>query len=175
MQVYDGATWKSLLPPDITPDSFSFTAQTNVAISTVTSSNIVQITGIDAPTPASVSGLGSQFRICSDATCAIEVQTWGKANQSVSNNQYVQTRITSSATSLTLVTASLTVGTGTSSFNVTTQNGATACSALGGTYSSPNGTHDGGGGFATGSLAVTPGQILNVYVGEDKLVLMVAV
>jgi Ca2+/Na+ antiporter len=37
-----------VLPDDTTPDSFSFADQTDVAISTLTMSNIIPITGIAA-------------------------------------------------------------------------------------------------------------------------------
>ena len=43
-------------PPDMTPDQFTFTDRTGVALNTVITSNIITVTGIHAATPISVAG-----------------------------------------------------------------------------------------------------------------------
>lgn len=82
---------------DVDP-SVSFTDLTNQTAVTTISSNIAQVTGIACPSPFTISGTGSpEYRICSDASCTGVVQTWGSAPGSVSNNQYIQMRLTSAA------------------------------------------------------------------------------
>ena len=43
-------------PTDTTPDAFSFADQTDVALSTVVTSNEITVSGINASTPISVTG-----------------------------------------------------------------------------------------------------------------------
>jgi hypothetical protein len=105
----------------ITPNAFSFTAQTGVAVSTLTASNIVLLTGFDCAVNTSISGAGSPaYRICSDSGCSSVVQTWTTGSATAVSGQYVQTRLTSSATAGTLETATLTAGNSNAPFNVTT-------------------------------------------------------
>lgn len=111
---------------DDTPDAFSFTDQTNVALSTLTTSNIVQIAGITGSVATSISGGGSpEYRICSDGTSDANcdgsvVQNWTSGAASINNNQYLQLRLTSSASNSTMLSATITVGTGSDQWNVTT-------------------------------------------------------
>lgn len=106
--------------PDTTPDTFSFSDQNEVALNTLTESNIVQITGIDTPSAVTVTGDGSpEFRICSDVDCTTEVQTWGTVQQTIENNQYLQLRLTSSAVAGVIQRATVTVGTESVSWEVT--------------------------------------------------------
>ncbi|MBT4761830.1 MAG: hypothetical protein HOO06_09060, partial [Bdellovibrionaceae bacterium] len=110
-------------PNDIVPDAFNFTDQTSVPLSNLRNSDIVQITGVDVAVDVSVSGGGSpQYRVCSDASCTTEVQTWGSTAGTgvVNNNNYVQIRLTSSASNSALLQATLNVGTGSDSWDVTT-------------------------------------------------------
>lgn len=105
---------------DSDPDSFDFSDNTAVATNTLITSSIVQITGISGAT-VSISGSGTpNFRICSDASCSSVIHTWGSANQSISNNQYLQLRLTSNASAATTSTATVTVGSGSDSWGVTT-------------------------------------------------------
>lgn len=129
MQYCNGSDWigisgvgtATVVPAaDTTPDAFAFTDQTNVALSTLTPSNILQITGIDAATSVSISGGSAEFRTCSDAACSSEIQTWGTSAQTISNNQYLQLRLTSSASNSTAVTTDITVGGVSDNWSVTT-------------------------------------------------------
>ncbi|MGE3624527.1 MAG: hypothetical protein AB7H77_11755 [Bdellovibrionales bacterium] len=107
--------------PDKTPDTFSFTDQSDVAVSTIIQSNIFQITGIETGVTVSIIGDGSpEFRICNDNTCAVEVFTWGGANRTVSGGQFLQLRMTSNATSATTQSVTVTVGSAASQWQVTT-------------------------------------------------------
>lgn len=95
---------------DTTPDSFVFNDQNNIALSTQTESNIVTITGIDTPTPISVSS--GEYRINGGA--------YTSAAGTISNNQNVQLRQTSSASFSTPVSMTLDVGGVTDDWVVTT-------------------------------------------------------
>jgi MYXO-CTERM domain-containing protein len=97
-------------PPDTTPDAFSFTDQTNVAVSTVIVSNAVVVAGIDAAAPISVTG--GEYSIDGGAYTA--------AAGTVNNGQSVTLRQTSSASASTATNAVLTIGGVSDTFTVTT-------------------------------------------------------
>ena len=106
---------------DSTPAAFSFTDQTDVAVATVISSNILQITGINVAVTVTISGSGSpEYRTCSTSNCSSVIQNWTTGSGSISNNQYLQLRQTSAATGNTLRSATVNVGTGSDQWNVTT-------------------------------------------------------
>ena len=99
---------------DTTPDAFSFTDQTGVATSTLTTSNSLTITGISASASVnvSVSGQGSpQVKINGGA--------WTTSG-TIQNNQSLQVRLTSAATDSTKYSATVTVGTVSDQWDVTT-------------------------------------------------------
>jgi hypothetical protein len=85
---------------DTTPDAISFTAQTGVARSTVLTSNDFTVTGINSN--ASVSITGGEYSIGTGA--------FTSAAGTVSNNQVIRVRMTSSAQFSTTANAVLTVG-----------------------------------------------------------------
>jgi hypothetical protein len=97
---------------DTTPDSFSFTDQTNVAQSTVISSNIVNIIGINDTADVTIGGDGSpQFRI--------DGGTWTSGPATITNGQTLQLRLTSGGFSETRL-ATVTVGTFDEEWSVST-------------------------------------------------------
>ncbi|WP_157772590.1 hypothetical protein [Pseudoponticoccus marisrubri] len=105
-------------------DAFSFTDQTGVATSTPIQSNIVQITGLSGPAAVSITGDGSpEFRTCSASDCSTEVETWGSADQEISNNQYLQLQLSSSASDSTLHSATVTINGVSDQWDVTTVSG----------------------------------------------------
>jgi hypothetical protein len=106
----------------ILPTSFTFTNQSGVTVSTLTTSNIVQVTGLAACTvQVSVSGAGSpQFRVCNDSSCTAVTQDWTSSASTLVNNQYVQLRLTSYASGNMTNTASLAVGARSVGWTVTT-------------------------------------------------------
>ena len=107
--------------PDNTPDAFSFTDQTDVSVSTQIQSNIVQITGISNGTNISIAGDGSpQYRICADGTCSTAPAYTGSAG-TIDAGEYVQLRLTSSASNAATLSATLTIGTGSDQWDVTTE------------------------------------------------------
>lgn len=85
---------------DTTPNAFSFAGQSEATLSAVVTSNEIVISGIDSS--ASVSITGGEYSIDGGAFVA--------AAGSVSNNQRIQVRLTSSNQSSTPVNAVLTVG-----------------------------------------------------------------
>ena len=96
---------------DTTPDAFVFAAQSGVSLNTTLTSNTVTITGINASTPISVSG-GTYSIGCTG--------TFTGVAGTISNNQSVCVRHTSSAANSTAVTTTLTVGSVSSAFTSTT-------------------------------------------------------
>lgn len=96
---------------DRTPNIFTFTAQTNIARSTVVASNTITVTGID--TGVSISVVGWQYRVNSGS--------YTSAAWTVFNGDAVQLQMTSSASYSAASTATLTVGTRTGAWSVTTQ------------------------------------------------------
>lgn len=95
---------------DTTPDAFSFTDQTDVAVSTLTTSNTVTITGIDTATAISVTG----------GEMSINSGAFTSSSTTVSVNDTVQLRVTSSASNSTAVAVTLDVGGVTDEWTVTT-------------------------------------------------------
>lgn len=124
LEVCNGTTYKQVYATDCDdlPDDFSFSDVTGAALSSTQTSAILQMTGIGcASVNVSISGGGSpQFRTCSDATCSSEIQTWTSSTTPISNNQYLQLRLTASGNSLTILSASLSVGTALDTWSVTT-------------------------------------------------------
>ena len=103
---------------DATPDAFSFTDQSGVGTSTVIESNTINITGIDTATNVSISGDGSpEFRIAGGS--------WVTSG-TITNGQSLQLRLTSNAASSTTNSATVTVGTESDQWDVTT-GGADPC------------------------------------------------
>jgi hypothetical protein len=101
----------SVTTKDETPVAFTFTAVTNAEISTLYSSNIVTITGITGLVDISI--VGGEYRINGGA--------WTSAAGTITNGQTAQVRRTSSSSYETLVTATLTVGTVSGAYDITTR------------------------------------------------------
>ena len=98
-------------PPDTTPDQFTFTDQTGVALSTVTTSNTITVSGINAATPIVISG----------GTYSINGGSYTSASGTVSNGNTVTVQLTSSGSYSTTTNATLTIGGVSANFSVTTQ------------------------------------------------------
>ncbi|MDF0584164.1 toxin TcdB middle/N-terminal domain-containing protein [Bradyrhizobium yuanmingense] len=118
-------TNQSCVLTDDTPNIYSFTDLSNQSTATVVNSNIVQITGINVAVTATTSGASSQVRSCSDSACSSVINTWA-SSVSISVNQYLQVRQTTSSAATTTTTATITVGTGTpDTWTATTRAGVT--------------------------------------------------
>lgn len=75
--------------PDTTPDQFTFVDQVDVALNDVIVSNTITVTGITQPAPISISGTNNP-------EYQIESESWTNAAGSVSANNTVKVRHTSS-------------------------------------------------------------------------------
>lgn len=115
---YNGTEWLKFsgvpFVVDSIPDAFSFIARTNVARSTVTTSNQVTITGINTAASISVTGTGT------GQECSVNGGAWGACGGTISNNQSFSVRHTSSANYSTLTTSAVTIGGVSATWNVTT-------------------------------------------------------
>lgn len=98
---------------DTTPDAFSFTDQTNVALSTAITSNAITVSGINAPAAISIVG----------GTYSINGGAFTSSSGTVGSGASVQIKLTSSAAYSTATQATLTIGGVSDTFSVTTQAG----------------------------------------------------
>ncbi|MCG8322099.1 MAG: DUF1566 domain-containing protein, partial [Cytophagales bacterium] len=118
---------------DATPDAFGFTDQTGMATSTLIESDIIEITGMDDGTAVSITGDGSpEYRICADATCSAVNHGWSSGSGSIDAGEYLQLRLTSHEAGGTMHSATVTVGTESDQWDVTTDSGGpTGCPNIG--------------------------------------------
>ena len=142
-QFCDGTDWQSMaggtryIQPagcDNAPAFPSFTTQNNLATSSLTTSNIALITGMDAGCNATVgvSGTGGspEYRTCSDAACSSVVQNWTAANNTIAlQGSYIQLRATSSASEATAFVITANIGPVSSTWTIST--GVTGCAPEG--------------------------------------------
>ncbi len=96
---------------DTTPNGFSFTAQSEVALNSWINANSVMITGINTATAISISG--GEYSLDNGVS-------FTASNNTVLNNQPVLVRTLSSANYLSTSLATLTVGGVSATFNITT-------------------------------------------------------
>jgi hypothetical protein len=98
-------------PVDTTPDPFTFVAQTNVALNTLVTSNSIAVTGLNAPSPISVTS----------GSYSINGGTFTSAVGTVNNGDSVRVQLMSSGSYATTTIATLTIGGVSGTFIVTTQ------------------------------------------------------
>jgi hypothetical protein len=126
IEICDGSSWAKMVASvcDNLPATFTFTDQTGLTTSTLTNSNIVLITGMDASCNAdvSISGGGSpEYRTCSTSNCSSVVQNWTSATNNLDmQGKYLQARATTSGSAGTTVTVTVTVGTSSDSWSIRT-------------------------------------------------------
>jgi agarase len=94
----DGGT----VTADTTPDSFSFSAQSDVELSTAVTSDSITVSGIDAATSISISGADGKY--------AIDGGSFTSSAGTVTNGQSVVVRVTSAGDYSTPVETTLTIG-----------------------------------------------------------------
>jgi hypothetical protein len=105
-----GTGWEPPLPADATPDAFVFTDVSDADPSTLYASDSQIITGMDAGTAVSVTG--GEYRVAGGA--------WTSGAGTIDPGQTLELRATSSAESEGVVTVSVTVGTVTVDWTITT-------------------------------------------------------
>jgi hypothetical protein len=121
LRLCDGSNWRAVAAPllDTTPDAVSFTSVT-VAPSTLATSDIRQITGVEVGVAASISTANApQFRVCDDATCATVVTDWTASTTTVAPGDWVQMRLAAASTASTGRTATLTLAGAPTTWSVT--------------------------------------------------------
>lgn len=124
-------------------------------------SDIIQITGINVAVTVTISGATSpEYRTCSTSNCSSVIQNWTTSSGTISNNQYLQLRMTSSAVSNTVRNATVNVGTGSDVWYVTTRPSGNISLTTTGSWTVPAGvtqisvTPTGGGGGAGGGGSI---------------------
>jgi hypothetical protein len=110
----NGSSWSALggtICSDATPTAFAFADQANVAVSTLTTSDIVQVTGFTCTINVGIAGSGSPaYRLCSDEACSTVIQDWTTAASTISSSNYVQARVTSDTSGGVTTNVTLTAG-----------------------------------------------------------------
>ena len=128
--------------PDMAPDPYSFTAQSNVALSTAVTSNTITVSGIEAPATINIGA-------CTGSNCGISVNGgvffWAGT---VSNGDKVRVRQTSSASYSTTTELTLNIGGVTGTFDVTTMANPTPISIAEGQTPTGTGIAKASAGFA---------------------------
>jgi hypothetical protein len=104
---------------DSVPTAFSFTAQIDVVLSSVATSNTLTISGINVASAISIVG----------GTYSINGGAYVSTAGTVTNGQTVTVQQTASASYSTTTTATLTIGGVSGAFDVTTEVGSGACTA----------------------------------------------
>jgi len=104
---------------DTTPNAFAFTDVTGAVISTVTVSDVVAIAGIN--TAAAVTISGGEYRILNASDVEVSGYTTGAG--SIAPTEKLQLRVTSSASDLTTVSTTVTVGGVSDTWSVETASG----------------------------------------------------
>lgn len=144
----DGSNWKffaaSATTSDCTPAAFSFTDVTDQSLSTLIYSNTVTITGIDSGCVASVSGSGSP-------EISVNGGAWSGA-ASINSGDTLRVRQISSSSVSTARIATVTVGTASDDWSVTTRAGQLRIFVTSGTYNGDLGSYASAGGN-TGTAA----------------------
>lgn len=104
------------------PDLFSFSDRTDVALSTLTLSNIIQITGLDREASIEITGEGTpEYRVCPADDCSTEKKPWSAANGTIENEDYLQLRLVSSDLEETTLRATVSINGTTAQWNVITE------------------------------------------------------
>lgn len=135
IEICNGTAWERILASacDNAPAFLAFPTLSAQSTSTLVTSSILAVTGMDASctTSVGVSGSGSpQYRTCSDATCTTELQTWTAANNTLDiQGNYIQLRATTSASTDTPFT--ITLNTGPTSHDWLISTGLSTCGAIG--------------------------------------------
>ena len=111
LDYYDAGTFSLTRPTDTTPNPFTFTDQTGVALSTVVTSNTITVSGINAAASISITG----------GTYSVNGGGYTSSAGTVNNGNTVSVRVTSSGSYLTTVNATLTIGGVSDTFSVTTR------------------------------------------------------
>lgn len=108
---------------DSTPDAFTFTDITDAEPSTLTTSEIIQITGIDTQATVTISGDGTpEFRVCADVACSSVITDWRSGFDTIEFGRYLQLRANApSSYSSSNNTINLGVGTSSDQWTIATR------------------------------------------------------
>ena len=135
MEFCNGSSWTPFgvaACSTTTPAVFTFSNLASQSTSTLVTSDIVQLTGFNCNITTTISGTGSpSYRICSDATCTTVVQGWTNGPSSISQNQYMQVQLTTSASGGVTNSATVIAGTLASVWTAATTGSCSSSPAVG--------------------------------------------
>lgn len=116
----DGSAWECPNSGGSTTNIFGFPPITNVAVGSIEISAILRAT-LASSLAVSVSGDGSpEYRLCGTSDCSTVNHTWSSSAGSIDDGEYLQLRMTSNAAVSTENKATLTVGSDSVEWSVTT-------------------------------------------------------
>ena len=102
----DGSSWADPAGSSCLVYGITFTDKGATGYSQVVTSDIQQMTTETCSAAISISGGGSpEYRVCSEATCTTGSPPWTSAAGTINNGEYLQIRLTSSASANTTLTA----------------------------------------------------------------------
>lgn len=135
IELCNATSWDCIAVPacaDMTPDGLTFIDLANQALSTLVTSNIVEVSGLGCLVNASISGEGSpEYRICSDAACSSVTQDWTSGTVALADGDYVQLHLTTSVAGGDTHTAHFFAGNAADVWDVTTAGDCTGTPAVG--------------------------------------------
>ena len=103
----------TLVAPDTTPTSYNFNNISGQALNTVVVSNVVTISGINTPSLVTIAGEGNP-------AFSINGGTFSASPRNITNGQTLQLRLTTAGLNADLLSVSVTVGTLSDAWDVTT-------------------------------------------------------
>jgi hypothetical protein len=117
LQYCDGENWRAVIASPGGGGFLGFTDLTNQPTSTLTTSNILQV---NLGGSISISGDGTpEYRICADDTCS-SAPAFTAAPGTITGGDFLQLRLTSTASNSTMNSATVAVGTGSDQWDVST-------------------------------------------------------
>jgi hypothetical protein len=127
LEFCNGTAWnlvQAAACTDPTPDAIAFSNQANATVSSLYTSDIKQVTGINCSVPVQISGQGSpQYQICADSGCSSVIQGWTSSPSSITTGQYLQTRLTTDTVGGAMFQSTIIVGSGATVWSVTNAGG----------------------------------------------------
>lgn len=108
---------------DTLPDGFTFTDQTDVALSTLIESDVITVAGVDAGQDIPITVTGGEYAVSTDGGSSFGA--WTSAGSNVQLNQQIKVRGTSSGSLSTQTDIVLTVGGVSDTFSLTTTDDST--------------------------------------------------
>lgn len=147
----DGYNWKMAFTDPCAnslPNNWDFTdltGQTSLTVVTSSIHQVVNIAGCSVAVKITGSVGSPEYRICDDATCTTVSQDWTTSQGVITNNKYIQLRLTTREMASLTTVATVNIGDRVESWNVTTAADCTASEPVVGSFCSDGSIYIGRG------------------------------